>query len=116
MEVIALVEIVIQSLLIGYSGAVMPGSLLTYTLDQSIKSGVRAGLMVSIGHSLLELFLVTMIFFGLGQLLSSAPAQMLIGLFGGIVLIFLGAGMIKESATGKIAIDLSRAPRPKVVL
>ncbi|NLW55839.1 MAG: LysE family transporter [Firmicutes bacterium] len=108
-----MIEILIQSMLIGYSGAVMPGSLLTYTLDQSIKSGVKAGLMVSIGHSLLELLLVTLIFFGLGQALSSTPAQILIGVLGGIVLIYLGASMIKESFTGKINIDLSMAPTTK---
>jgi len=110
MEVSAMVEILIQSLLIGYSGAVMPGSLLTYTLDQSIKSGVKAGLMVSIGHSLLELLLVTMIFFGMGQLLSSTPAQILIGLLGGIVLIVLGTGMVRESVTGKLVVDHSLSP------
>ena len=52
-----MVEIFLQSLLIGYSGAMMPGSLLTYTLDKSIKSGPKAGLIISIGHALLEFFL-----------------------------------------------------------
>lgn len=108
-----MIEIFIQSVLIGYSGAIMPGSLLTYTLDQSIKSGVKAGLMVSIGHTLLELLLLILILLGFGQYLSSDLAQMIIGLLGGFVLIYLGGGMVKDSYTGKIAINLQMETKTK---
>ena len=77
-----LVKIFIQSLLIGYSGAVMPGSLLTYTLERSMQVGVKAGFLVSIGHTLLELLLVMLIFFGFGPYLSTNLAQISIGLLG----------------------------------
>jgi len=100
-----LLEIFIQSMLIGYSGAMMPGSLLTYTLDQSIKIGAKAGLLISIGHALLELILVILIFLGMGQYLGTAFAQMTIGVLGGIVLLFFGISMVKDSYLGKVSID-----------
>ncbi len=100
-----MVEVFLQSLLIGYSGAMMPGSLLTYTLDKSIKTGPKAGLIISIGHALLEFFLVILIFLGLGKYLGTPIAQLVIGLIGGIVLILFGASMIKDIYLGKISID-----------
>lgn len=97
--------IFLQSMLIGYSGAIMPGSLLTYTLEKSMKSGAKAGLMISIGHALLELVLVVLLFLGVGKYLRTTPAQILIGSIGGIVLAFSGFSMIKDAYSGKITID-----------
>ncbi len=45
----------LQSLLIGYSGAVMPGPLLTYNINQSMRVGVRSDLILVAGFTLLEL-------------------------------------------------------------
>lgn len=108
-----MIEVFLQSLLIGYSGAVMPGSLLTYTLEKSIKAGTKAGLMASLGHTLLELVLVILIFLGIGKYLGTQTAQLITGILGGIVLIFLGAGMIKDIYQGKISIDFNGEPDGK---
>ena len=85
----------------------MPGSLLTYTLDQSLKSGMKAGFMVSLGHIFLELLLVILIFLGFGQYLNTILAQILIGLCGGIILVFMGSQMIRDSWSGKVTTALS---------
>jgi len=108
-----LVEVFLQSLLIGYSGAIMPGSLLTYTLEKSIKSGTKAGLMASIGHALLELILVILIFLGIGNYLGTTTTQFITGILGGIVLILFGAGMLKDIYLGKISIDFNGEPDGK---
>jgi threonine/homoserine/homoserine lactone efflux protein len=86
----------------------MPGSLLTYTLDKSIKTGAKAGILISIGHALLELALVILIFLGVGKYLGTAVAQMIIGMLGGLVLIFFGAGMVKDIVKGNISIDFNK--------
>lgn len=86
----------------------MPGSLLTYTLDKSIKTGAKAGILISIGHALLELALVILIFLGVGKYLGTSVAQMIIGILGGLVLIFFGAGMVKDIAKGNISIDFNK--------
>ena len=103
-----MIEVFLQSMLIGYSGAVMPGSLLTYTLDKSIKTGARAGFLISVGHALLELALVILIFLGVGKYLGTTAAQMIIGILGGLVLIFFGSGMVKDIVKGNISIDFNK--------
>lgn len=103
-----MIEVFFKSMLIGYSGAVMPGSLLTYTLDKSIKTGARAGFLISVGHALLELALVILIFLGVGKYLGTTAAQMVIGVLGGLVLMFFGAGMVKDIVKGSISIDFNK--------
>lgn len=98
-------DIFIKSFIIGFSGAIMPGSLLTYTMEKSIKSGPRAGIAVSVGHALLELLLVILLFLGVGRYLQTPLAQVIIGTIGGIVLIFFGVGMIRDVLQGKVSIE-----------
>ena len=87
----------------------MPGTLLTYTLEKSIKAGAKAGLMVAIGHVMLEFFLVLMIFLGLGKYLDTPTALITIGILGGAVLIFFGAAMLREIYAGEIGINFKGA-------
>jgi threonine/homoserine/homoserine lactone efflux protein len=100
-----MLQVFLQSLLIGYSGAIMPGSLLTYTIDKSIKKGTKAGLLISIGHSVLELVLVIIIFLGIGSYLGTTLAHIIIGILGGIVLILFGVSMLWDIYLGKVNID-----------
>lgn len=102
-----MIRVFLQSLLIGYSGAVMPGSLLTYTIDQSLRYGAQTGLVISLGHALLEFLLVIGIFLGLGKYLGSEPVQALIGILGGIILIFLGSKMAKDSLAKNLSVDFT---------
>ena len=101
-----MIGIFLQSLLIGYSGAIMPGALFTYTIEKSLKSGAKAGLLISIGHALLEFILVVLILLGVGKYLGTSPAQILIGLIGGIVMAFSGFIMIKDAYSGKVTTDI----------
>jgi threonine/homoserine/homoserine lactone efflux protein len=101
-----LIGVFFQSLLIGYSGSLMPGPLLTYTINQSIKVGVRAGVLIILGHALLELATVVVLFLGLGTFLSTNIAQIIIGIAGGIVLILFGASMVRVVIQGKAKMDM----------
>lgn len=103
-------QVFLQSLLIGYSGAIMPGSLLTYTIDRSLKYGPQSGLIISTGHALLELVLVILIFFGFGKFLGSGPVQIVVGLLGGSLLVFLGAGMVKRGFSQRLTLDFAEEP------
>ena len=102
-----------KSLLVGYSGAVMPGSLLTYTINQSLKKGWIAGLLVFIGHALLELLLITLLFFGLKEFLGSDMVAMVIGFIGGLFLAAFGAFMIKDAVKNRLAVDLKKPAAPE---
>jgi threonine/homoserine/homoserine lactone efflux protein len=109
----AAVDIFLQSFIIGFSGAMMPGSLLTYTIDKSMKSGPKAGLFVAFGHALLELVLVILLFLGIGKYLETPAVQTVIGGLGGSVLIFFGAGMIRDVARGRINIEMKESTASK---
>lgn len=100
-----MLSIFLKSLIIGYSGAVMPGSLSAYTVNKSIRHGVRSGLLVSIGHALLELVLVILIFAGAGKYLAADLVKAAVGLMGGMVLGYLGFGMIKDVYLNRISLD-----------
>ena len=36
-----MIQIFLKALLVGFSGAVMPGALLTYVINQSLKKGIK---------------------------------------------------------------------------
>ncbi len=100
-------SIFVKSLVIGYSGAVMPGTLLAYTIDKSIKKGARAGFLISLGHILLEFVVVAALFSGLGKFLETAAVKTVIGLVGGAVLVYLGVSMIRDIIMGRTTIDIN---------
>lgn len=95
-----------QSLLIAYSGAVIPGPLLTYNINQSMRVGVRSGLLLISGHAILELVTIALLFLGVGAFLSTNTAQIIIGSAGGALLIIFGGVMIKDVIRGKAKLDI----------
>lgn len=101
---IQMLAIYITALTIGFSGAMMPGSLLTYTLKQSLSAGKRAGFIIVAGHALLELLLLILIFLGFDTILRSDYAQMAIGLVGGALLLFMGFDMIRSAIKNKLQV------------
>ena len=78
--------ILLSSMAVAFSGAVMPGPLLTYTIQQSLTKGGKSGFLIILGHALLELLLIVLIFFGFDMILQSNAAQIAIGLVGGALL------------------------------
>lgn len=83
----------------------MPGSLLTYTIRKALSSGPRAGFIIIIGHALLELLLIIVIFLGFNIVLQSKPAQIAIGIIGGLLLAYMGIDMILGSLKNKISVN-----------
>lgn len=96
----------VSALAVGFSGAMMPGSLLTYTIRQSLSCGPRSGFIITLGHALLELVLIVLIFLGFDMVLQSDAAQIAIGIAGGALLIFMGVDMAVKSAKNKVALKM----------
>ncbi|PKL66420.1 MAG: lysine transporter LysE [Methanobacteriales archaeon HGW-Methanobacteriales-1] len=94
---IEIVLFAVTSFLVGLSGALVPGPMLTVTISDSFKKGFIAGPLITSGHIITELCLVLLILFGLGWLIGSNTASFIIGLLGGIVLIFMGFQIFKET-------------------
>jgi threonine/homoserine/homoserine lactone efflux protein len=91
------VEFFITVSLISASGALAPGPLFFSTIAIGMKEGSTAGFKVSVGHTMVELPLVILLAFGLGKVLSLAYVKALLGIVGGIVIIFLGALEFRNS-------------------
>jgi threonine/homoserine/homoserine lactone efflux protein len=89
------------ALVVGYSGAVMPGPLLTYDIEQSLSSGWRRGLLVPVGHVMAEVCLLVLIVSGFGRFLNQPAAQTALFLIGGLILLWFGFDMIKGAVINR---------------
>lgn len=96
-----------SAFVLGLSGAMMPGSLLTYTVRASLASGPRAGFVITAGHALLELVLVLLLFLGLDAVLSSQAVQTAVGLVGGVLLMLMGGDMVRGALSGGLRVEAS---------
>lgn len=89
-----------SSFLVGLSGAVSPGPLLAFNIQETMRRGFMAGPYVATGHAILELLVVAALALGLTQLLDSDPVIGAIGVLGGIFLLWMGWRMLRDPARG----------------
>jgi threonine/homoserine/homoserine lactone efflux protein len=82
--------------ILGLTGAMAPGPLLTMTIGESAKRGGIVGPLVVVGHSIPEILILLLIVFGLGNVLNNKLLFALIALVGGIVLIYMGYNTLKS--------------------
>jgi threonine/homoserine/homoserine lactone efflux protein len=94
---IEIILLTLTSFVVGLSGAIVPGPMLTVTISDSIKKGFTTGPKVVIGHFIVELLLIILLFAGLGWFIDSSLAIFIIGTLGGIVMMILGLRLIKSS-------------------
>lgn len=99
-----------SAFVIGLSGAMMPGPLLTASIGYTMERGFLAGgPLLVLGHALLELALVVLVLAGLGPLLARPRVGAAIGILGGAVLVWMGYGML-ASAIGGIRLATESQP------
>lgn len=94
--------------MVGLSGAMMPGPLLSATIASSARRGWLAGPLIVFGHVLLELLLVIALMAGLSAFLTRADVTKAIALVGGLFLIYLGYTMSRDARLGRIQLNSSR--------
>jgi threonine/homoserine/homoserine lactone efflux protein len=88
-------QMFILGFVIGLTGALAPGPTLVATINASITGDWTTGLKVSLGHVIVELFLVILILLGLATI--ALPYTSAIAGIGGIALIAFGAMTIAGS-------------------
>lgn len=86
-----------SSLLVGFTGAMPPGSLLTVTITQSARRGWKAGPLLITGHAILELIMVVGILLGLNRILTIKAVGGGIGVVGGLFLLWMAYGILREA-------------------
>ena len=101
--------LVLSSFLVGLSGALAPGPLTTLAFTESARYGARAGILMALGHSLLELLTVLALAFGLGAWLGSPAVAGSIGLVGTVVLLWLGYLTLRSARGATLALAVGRA-------
>jgi threonine/homoserine/homoserine lactone efflux protein len=82
-------------LLISLSGVLMPGPLFAVTIKKAAKSR-SAGILISIGHGIVEFPLMFLIFFILSRINIPSLIQITVGLVGGLVMVFMGIQAFKN--------------------
>lgn len=99
-----------QAFLVGLSGAVAPGPLLTYNIQLTCKKGFWIGPKLVLGHAILEAILILGLILGLGRLIQLPATRIAIGLLGGLMLVWMGYDLIfKESRKGSLSSSLEVA-------
>ncbi len=93
------------SLWVAFSGAAMPGPLLTGCISQTIRRGFWAGPLMMVGHSLLEMALIVGLILVLRPLLDHPVPKGVVAFAGGALLLYLGYGMVRSSRTLRLELD-----------
>ena len=87
----------LSAMVISLSGVMMPGPVFAVTVTKGRESPL-AGTWIAIGHGLIEMPLMILIYAGVARFLASEVAQMVIGVVGGLFLLWMGAGMLGPQA------------------
>jgi threonine/homoserine/homoserine lactone efflux protein len=92
------------------SGALMPGPLFTYTIARTLRTerGWLVGARVISGHAAIEALLVCGLALGVLGFLRAPVAAKIIGVAGAALLLYMGAGLIRETVAGR-GMDMSGA-------
>jgi len=97
------------------SGALFPGPLTFATISQGAKGSWKSGILVSVGHMLVELPLIVVLAMGASLFIENVVFRGISAFLGGIVLIYLGASQFPkeivfstENSTKEIVIPQSQ--------
>ncbi len=79
-----------SAFVVGLSGAMAPGPVLTATISETMKRGFVAGPLIVLGHAILEMILLAAVVAGLGSWITTPVVMIVLSLGGGALLIGMG--------------------------
>jgi threonine/homoserine/homoserine lactone efflux protein len=92
---------------LGFTGAMMPGTLLAVTINESIRRGPKAGPLIVLGHAILEAALVAALVYGLAGFLANPRVIAVVSLAGGAVMGWMGWDMARSAKTLSLSAAVS---------
>lgn len=101
MNTISLWPFLLTVVTISLSGVMMPGPVTAVTVAAGAKSP-HAGAWVAIGHGVIEFPLMALIYFGAGAWFERVPVKIGVGLAGGLVLLRMGYGVLRDYRQGDL--------------
>ena len=100
-----LAAIFATSLFVGFSGALMPGPLLTVVISRSAQRGFWEGPTLVLGHAIAEFLIVAGLAAGLSRLLRQNLVAGLIGILGGAFLLWMGFDIARSAWWGTVSLE-----------
>jgi threonine/homoserine/homoserine lactone efflux protein len=115
-ELTILLTIFVSSFVIAFSGALMPGPLLTAAISESSQRGFIVGPLMIAGHAILELVLVVTLLLGLAPFLQLPAVFVATALAGSVILFWMAWGMFRSLPSLHLSWDSDRKQRKNPVL
>ena len=95
---------------ISLSGVMLPGPMTAATITKGYREQ-NAGALIAVGHAVIEIPLIALIYFGFAHYFAAPGVKMVIGLAGGLMLIFMGLMMFRAPRKSlDEAVDLPDLP------
>ncbi len=105
---VELAEIFAGSLIVAFSGAMVPGPMLTVVVTKASEQGVWSSFFIVIGHAILEMAVVAAFILGILQVLDDPAVFKGIGIVGGVVLVAMGLQILYAVIRNTISLDLQQ--------
>jgi threonine/homoserine/homoserine lactone efflux protein len=110
-----IIEIFMGSMIVAFSGAITPGPMLTLVISSVSKKGFWTSFFIVLGHSLLELLVVILFFMGILKFLDNPLITKIIGILGGVFLLYIGVDIIISIFKKKTTIDFKSVLKQKTI-
>jgi threonine/homoserine/homoserine lactone efflux protein len=90
-----LLPFLLSAIIISLSGVMAPGAVTAATIAQGTRSR-WAGMLISVGHGIVEMPLIFLLMLGLHFFFEMNPVKIAIGTLGGGFLLWMGYGMLRQ--------------------
>ncbi len=89
-----MLPILLSVIVISFSGVMLPGPMFAVTLAKSYRSP-WAGVGISLGHAVIEVPLILLIYFGFARFFQNIIVQLVLSIIGGGMIIWLGVSLFR---------------------
>ncbi|MBP8718727.1 MAG: LysE family transporter [Candidatus Atribacteria bacterium] len=100
------ISFLLKAGLISLSGVMAPGPITAVSVSKGTEQPY-AGAFIALGHGMVELVLIILVLIGFGQFLKINWVKLIIGMAGGLFLLKMGIGLLKNSSKVKIGMENS---------
>jgi len=108
-----LIQLFFSAMLVGFSGALVPGPMFTLVITRVAQKGFWASVFIVVGHAIAELAVLVIFLFGLIKYLQNEIVIKVIGILGGIGVLYLAYDMISSSIRNKVRIEFDLQEKEK---
>lgn len=91
---ILMLPILLSVVVISLSGVMQPGIMFAMTVARSYKSP-WAGPQIALGHAIIELPLILLIYFGFATFFQNILVQVVLSILGGSMIVWMGISMFR---------------------